>query len=187
MRFLAFFARHPRLRTGLVLVAAATVLAGGARLWTRVSPDAVRITITQVTAGPVYGALHPLKRVVYDRTIQSDATAQRLQRDFARMPIIDLTFDPFAAYLCNHVPDTYDTYTLVWYRAGLPVEQASSDPTGCGGWQGLWQSDGVFVVHAAGGIAKTLYADIAAATASHTTASGQAQWTARPASDARSV
>ncbi len=141
MRFLAWFARHPRLRTGLVFLAVAAVFVGGLRLWTSVPPDAVRITITQNTADPVYGVLHPLKRVIYDRTIQSDASAQRLQRDFARMPIIGLTFDPFAAYLCNHVPDTFDTYTLTWYRAGLPVEQASTDPSGCR----RWQSDGVFV------------------------------------------
>lgn len=154
MRLLELVARHPRIRTGLVLVAVVVVFVGGARLWTSVPPDAVHITITQVTAGPVYGALHPLKRVIYDRTIQSDASAQRLQRDF--MPIDDLTFDPFAASPCFHVPDTFDTYTLTWYRAGLPVEQASSDPTGCA----LWESDGVFVF---GGIGTTLYADIDAA------------------------
>ncbi len=156
MRLWELVTLHPRIRTGLVLVAVAVVFVGGARLWTSVPPDAVHITVTQVTRDPVYGVTRPIKRVIYDRTIQSDAIAQRLQRDF--MPIDDLTFDPFAAHLCQHVPDTYNTYTLTWYRAGLPVEQASSDPTGCF----LWESDGVF---AFGGIRTTLYADIAAAIA----------------------
>lgn len=141
MRFLAWFARHLRPRTGLVFLAVAAVFVGGLRLWTSVPPDAVRITITQNSADPVYGVLRPIKQVIYDRTIQSGATAVRLHRDFARMRIAGYTFDPFAAYLCGHVISPYDTYTLTWYRAGLPVEQASTDPSGCR----RWQSDGVFV------------------------------------------
>jgi hypothetical protein len=159
MRWLALGATHPWLRKGLALVAVVVVFSGGARLWTSVPPDAVHITITQITGDPVYGLTRPIKTIIYDRTIQSDASAQRLQRDFTRMPIAGFIFDPFAASSCLHVPNPYDTYALTWYRAGLPVEQASSDPTGCGDWQ----SDNVFVLDVPN--AKTLYADIAAVVA----------------------
>jgi hypothetical protein len=118
----------------------------------------VHITITSVNT---HDGMHPAtKTVTFDRTIHDGAVAQRLQRDLAGMPISDLTFDLFAAYLCNHVPNPYDIYALTWYRAGLPVEQASSDPTSCGNWQ----SDGIFVHGAI--YPNVLYADIAAATGS---------------------
>jgi hypothetical protein len=157
MRRLAWCARHPRLRTGLVFLAVAVVFMGGLRLWTSVPPDAVRITITQNTPDSAHGVLLPLQRVIYDRTIRNHAIAERLHRDFARMPIFDLTFDPFAAYPCiSHLYSAFDTYALTWYRAGSPLEQASTDPTDCR----LWESDGVFVHE---GDQDTLNADIAAA------------------------
>jgi hypothetical protein len=150
MRFLAFFARHPRLRTGLVLIAVAAVLHGGARLWTS-GPDAVHITITHVYAN---NYPHVVKSITYDRTIQDGAVAQQLQRDLAAMPInspSDRFVCPIGAW------PIYDAYTLTWYRAGLPVEQASADDTGCA----FWQDDIVFF-HTPYG-AETLYADIQAA------------------------
>jgi hypothetical protein len=149
MRFLAFFARHPRLRNGLVLVAVVVAVYGGARLWTS-GPDAVHITITQVNTDTAYGAI---QRVVYDRTIQNSATAQRLQRDLAALPInrpSDTFVCPIGAW------PTYDAYTLTWFRLGLPVEQASADDTGCA----FWQDDSVFIHRPYG--AETLYADIEA-------------------------
>ena len=48
----------------------------------------------------------------------------------------------------------YDSDTLTWYRAGLIVEQASGDRTGCG----IWQDDGVFLHRPSG--ADPFYADI---------------------------
>ena len=149
MRFLAFFARHPRLRTGLVLIAVAAVLHGGARLWTS-GPDAVHITITHVDAN-YYPRV--VKSITYDRTIQDSAVAQRLQRDLAAMPINGPS-DKFACPIGNG--PNYDAYTLTWYRLGLPVEQASADDTGCA----FWHHDIVFWHVPAG--RQVLYADIAA-------------------------
>jgi hypothetical protein len=155
MRFLALFARHPRLRTALVLIAVAAVLWGGARLWTS-GPDAVHITITHVDDE---NRLRPaIKTVTYDRTIPNSTVAQRLQRDLAAMPLAD----PFATYHCYLGPlpygtsSIYDAYTLTWYRAGLPVEHASANRTGCA-W---WTDDGVFARLPVN--AEVLYADIAA-------------------------
>ena len=154
MRFLAFFGQHPWLRTGLVLLTAAAVLYGGARVWTS-GPDAVHITITHVDG---HDGMHPATRTVtFDRTIHGGAVAQRLQRDLATMPIYT---DPFVSISCPLDHHTYDAYTLTWYRAGLPVEHASADRTGCA----IWQDDGVFS-HAPQN-ADALYADIAAATGS---------------------
>jgi hypothetical protein len=162
MRFLAFFAPHPWLRNGLVLIAVAAMLWGGARLWTS-GPDAVHITITHVDGD---GLPRIIKTVTYDRTIPNSAVAQRLQRDLAAMPLIT---DPFATFACplgNFTPSgtsrydsgfTYDAYTLTWYRAGLPVEQASADRTGCA----FWRDDGVLSHRPYG--AEVLYADINAA------------------------
>jgi hypothetical protein len=149
MRFLAFFAPHPWLRNGLVLIAVAAMLWGGARLWTS-GPDAVHITITHVDGE----SGHAVKTVTYDRTIQSGEVAQRLQRDLAAMPI---EFGPFVVWSCPLDHPTYDAYTLTWYRAGFLVEQASADRTGCAGWQ----DDGVFAHRPLG--AAALYADIEAA------------------------
>lgn len=154
MRFLLWFARHPWLRTGLMLLAAVAVLYGGARLWTS-GPDAVRITITHVDG---HDGMRPAtKTVTYDRTIANGAVAQRLQRDLATMPIE--TYDPFAAYSCPLDHQTYDAYTLMWYRAGLPVEHASADRTGCAEWQ-----DDIVFFHWPKN-ADALYADIDAAIA----------------------
>jgi hypothetical protein len=151
MQFLAFCARHPWLRNGLVLLMVAVVLYGGARLWTS-GPDAVHITITHVDG---HDGMRPAtKTVTYDRTIHDGAVAQRLQRDLATIPI---QTDHFAAYTCPRDHQTYDAYTLTWYRAGLPVEHASADRTGCD----IWLDDGVFFHVPAG--ADALYADIAAA------------------------
>ena len=94
MRFLTFFAPHPWLRNGLVLLAVAA------------------------------------------------------------MPI---NIDPFASSACLLDRPTYDAYTLTWYRAGLPVEQASANRTSCA----FWQDDGVFFHRPYG--AAALYADIYAA------------------------
>ena len=155
MRFLAFFAPHPWLRNGLVLIAVAAMLWGGARLWTS-GPDAVHITITHVDADRNPPAI---TTVTYDRTIPNGAVAQRLQRDLAAMPLAD----PFATYSCSLGPlpygtdAIYDAYTLTWYRAGLPVEQASANRTDCA----FWRDDGVFT-HTPHN-AEVLYADIEAA------------------------
>jgi hypothetical protein len=150
MRFPAWFAQHPRLRNGLVLLAAVALLWGGARLWTS-GPDAVHITITHVNGD---NFPHVITSVTYDGTIQNSAAAQRLQRDLAAMPLIIPS--PFSATSCPAESFTYDRYTLTWYRAGLPVEQASADDIGCG----IWRDDGVFF-HALAN-AQTLYADIEA-------------------------
>jgi hypothetical protein len=48
MRFLAWLARHPWLRTGLVVLAVVVALLGGMRLWMSVPSDAVHIMITHV-------------------------------------------------------------------------------------------------------------------------------------------
>jgi hypothetical protein len=135
MRFLAFFARDPWLRYGLMLLAAAAVLWGGARLWTSVPSDAVRITITYVDG---HDGMRPAsKTVTLDRTIHDGAVAQRLQRDLAALPLTD----PFATVACPSGHGyTCDAYTLRWYRAGLPVEQASANRTFCA----TWVEDGVF-------------------------------------------
>jgi hypothetical protein len=134
MRFPAFFAPHPWLRNGLVLIAVAAMLWGGARLWTS-GPDAVHITITHGERDPE--TLRTLtRRVTYDRTIPSGAVAQRLQRDLAAMPLIG----PFDTVGCFIDKPVYDAYTLTWYRAGLPVEQASVSRTACA----IWADDGVF-------------------------------------------
>jgi hypothetical protein len=112
MRLLAFFARHPRLRTELVCLAVVAVLVGGARLWTSVPPDAVRITIIHVDGAD--GTRLVTKTVTTDRTISNGAVAQRLQRDLAAMPLI---LDPFASFGCPLGSPygsgfIYDTYTL---------------------------------------------------------------------------
>ena len=150
MRFLAFLARHRWLRTGLVLIAIAAPLYGGARLWTS-GPDAVHITITHVDAN-YYPRV--VKSITYDRTIQNSAVAQQLQRDLAAMPINGPS-DKFACPIGNG--PNYDAYTLTWYRLGLPVEQASAEDTGCA----FWQDDGVFFHRGYG--AEVLYSDIQAA------------------------
>src|SRR5260221_3359589 len=152
MRFLTFFAPHPWLRNGLVISAVAAMLYGGARLWTS-GPDAVHITITNVERDPDDFRIAS-RSVTYDRTIQSGEVAQRLQRDLAAMPI---NIDPFASSACLLDRPTYDAYTLTWYRAGLPVEQASANRTSCA----FWQDDGVFFHRPYG--AAALYADIYAA------------------------
>ncbi len=149
MGFLALFARHRVLRNGLVLFAVAAMLFGGARLWTS-GPDAVHITITHVDGD---GVTHATTSVTYDGTIQSGEVAQRLQRDLAAMPLTD----PFGTYSCPNSPFTFDAYTLTWYRAGLPVEQASANRTGCA----FWRDDGVFFHMPVN--APAFYADINAA------------------------
>jgi hypothetical protein len=156
MWFLAFFAPHPWLRNGLVLIAVAAMLWGGARLWTS-GPDAVHITITHVDDD---NRLRPaIKTVTYDRTIPNSTVAQRLQRDLAAMPLAD----PFGTYSCALGPlpygtsSIYDAYTLTWYRAGLPVEQASANRRDCA----FWTDDGVFVRLPVN--AEAFYADINAA------------------------
>jgi hypothetical protein len=157
MRWWELLAPHPWLRAGLVVVTVAVVVAGGMRLWTNVPPDAVRITVTQVNLDPASRTPH---RVIYDRTIQNSTVAERLHHDFAGMPISGLTFDPFAAYGCFHVISPYDIYTLTWLRAGVPIEQANTDESGCRGWS----SDGLFVHQ---GDQDALNADIAAAIAAN--------------------
>jgi hypothetical protein len=150
MRFLAWFARHPRLRKGVVLVVVAVVLYGGARLWTS-GPDSVHITVTAVDATHFP---HLIRTITFDRTIDNSTIAQRLQRELAAMPV---QTDPFAAYSCPvGAWPTYDSYTLTWFRLGLPVEQASADDTGCA----FWHHDIVFWHVPAG--RQVLYADIAA-------------------------
>jgi hypothetical protein len=74
---------------------------------------------------------------------------------------------PFDTFGCFTDHPDYDAYTLTWSRFGLPVEQASASQTGCA----FCRDDGVFFHRPAG--AQALYADIAAAIAFHTTASGQ--------------
>jgi hypothetical protein len=145
----------------LVVVVVVVVFAGGVRLWTSVPPDAVHITITQITVDPVYGAYRPTKRIIYDRTIQNGIAAERLHREFAAMPIIDLTFDPFAAYPCGLIPPTFNVYMLTWLRAGVPIEQASGNPRACA----PWESDGLFVHNTPG--RQTFNADIEAAAAAN--------------------
>ncbi len=161
MRFVAWFARHPWLRTGLVLLAAVVVLMGGVRLWTSMPPDAVHITITHVDGDD--GMRPVIKTVTTDRTISNSAVAQRLQRDLTAMPLI---LDPFASLGCPMgspygTSFIYDTYTLTWYRAGVPIEQASVDDLGCA----IWRDDGVFFHRPYGD--QVLYADIDAAIAAH--------------------
>jgi hypothetical protein len=161
MRWWELLAPHPWLRTGLVLVVVVVVVAGGVRLWTSVPPDAVHITITQITTDPASRTLHLLKRVTYDRTIQNSTVAERLHRDFAGMPIAGLTFDPFAAYTCGLVGPTFNVYTLTWLREGVPIEQASGNPIACV----PWESDGLFIHNAPGW--ETFNADIEAAAAAN--------------------
>jgi hypothetical protein len=157
MRVLTLGATHPWLRNALMLLAVVAVLYGGARLWTS-GPDAVHITIMHV-AGDNYP--HVVKTITYDGTIQSGAVAQRLQRDLAALPLVE----PFAKYSCSLGSSTYgtdliyDAYTLAWYRAGLPVEQASANRTDCA----FWRDDGV-LTHTPYN-AEVLYADIAAVVA----------------------
>jgi hypothetical protein len=140
VRVLALFTRHSwlrKLRNGLVLLAAAAVLWDGARLWVS-TPDAVRITIIHVDGDD--GLRPAISTLTLDRTIHNGAVAQRLQRDLAALPLAD----PFALYSCPIGPGngyTYNAYSLTWYRAGLPVEQASASQTGCA----MWHDDGVFV------------------------------------------
>src|SRR5258707_14861347 len=155
MRFLAFLAPHPWLRNGLVLIAVAAVLWGGARLWTS-GLDAVHSTITHVNGE--HGLQHAIKTVTYDRTIPNSTVAQRLQRDLAAMPLTN-PFDTVACPIGSpYGTDViYDAYTLTWYRAGLPVEHASASRTDCA----TWTDDGVLFhspVNAQG-----FYADINAA------------------------
>ncbi|HEV2238038.1 MAG TPA: hypothetical protein VGR57_15365 [Ktedonobacterales bacterium] len=160
MRLVAWFARHPRLRVGLVFVVVVVVY-GGARWWTSGS-DAVHITITHVAGDD--GKSPATTSVTYDRTIPNGEVAQRLQRDLAAMPLADY-FGTYSCPLGNFIPSgdslydsgsTYDAYTLTWFRAGLPIEQASVKRTGCA----FWQDDGVFFHVPAG--AETMYADIEA-------------------------
>jgi hypothetical protein len=156
MRFLAFFGRHPWLRNGLLLIVAAAVLWGGAWLWTS-APDTVHITITHVYDD---GTRPAIKTLTLDRTIHNGEVAQRLQRDLAALPLSD----PFASISCplakDHT-DSYNIYTLTWYRAGLPVEQASENQAGaCTGWV----EDGVFFRSSVN--VDALYAAIDAATGS---------------------
>jgi hypothetical protein len=151
----SLFALHPGLRTGLIALAVVVVaLLGGIRLWTIVPPDAVHITISRVDAS---NAPQPIiQTITVDRTIHKSAVAQRLQQDLARLPFPPP--NPFATYTCLHDRSIYDTYTLTWYRAGLPVEHAEAHRTGCGWW---WVDH--FFLHLATPGAETLYADIDAA------------------------
>jgi hypothetical protein len=150
MRSPAFFARHPRLRTWALCLAVAVALVGGARLWMSVPPDAVHITIDHLLLD------EEVRYVVADRTIHDGAVARRLQRDFTALPLQGL-LDAAACPSSRFGGRIYDTYTLTWYRAGLPVEQAHVDDTGCA----IWRDDGVFFRRSYG--AQTLYADIEAA------------------------
>ncbi len=156
MRLLAWLARHPRLRTGLVLIVVASVFLGGARLWTS-GPDAVHITITYADRTVPYAPT----TVLTDRTIHSSTIAQRLQRDLAATRLIPYWELFSMAHTCPHGPpgDTHfhAAYTLTWYRAGLPVEQASVTDAACG----TWQEDGVFFRWPYG--IEDFYADIDAA------------------------
>jgi hypothetical protein len=155
-RLLAWFARHPRLRNGLVFLAVVVVLMGGARLWTS-GPDAVRVTITYADRT----VRHAPTTVLTDRTIRSSTVAQRLQRDLAATRLIPYWELFSVAHTCPHGPlgDTYfhAAYTLTWYRTGIPVEQASVTDAACD----LWREDGVFFRWPYG--TEYLYADIDAA------------------------
>jgi hypothetical protein len=143
MRFLAFFARHP-LRNGLVLFAVAAVLYGGARLWTS-GPDAMHITITHVAVSGWTWPRQTSTRVAVDRTILNRAIAQRLQREFAAIPLVpySVSCPNYSSFKRSTDVDYYDAYTLTWYRAGLPVEQASADWAGM--YSACWFDDGVFI------------------------------------------
>jgi hypothetical protein len=128
LRFLAFIAPHPRLRTGVASIAVMAMLGGGGRLWTSVPPDAVHITITHLNfdENRLVSAT-----VIGDCTIRNSAVAERLQRDLAALKLFglfDSTSGPTGSY------DSHNTYTLTWYWAGLPVEYAHEDRTGCGFW-----------------------------------------------------
>jgi hypothetical protein len=125
-----------------VLLGVVAVLLGGARLWA-IGPDAVHITITGGST-------------ITDRTIHNSEVAQRLQRDLAAMQLMPY-WEIFAPTSCSAGPPGHDAYTLTWYRAGLPVEQANVDDADCG----FWREDGVLFHRPYG--EQVLYADIDAA------------------------
>jgi hypothetical protein len=139
-------------RTGLVVLAVVVALVGGVRLWMSAPSDAVHITITHVNQD----LSRPLiKTVTADRTIHNSTIAQRLQRDLAALPVLHQPSDPNAVVSCSGGPD--DTYTLMWYRAGLPVEEASMNREYCS----IWRDDGIVLRWPLGG--QVLLDDIDAA------------------------
>lgn len=94
------------------------------------TPDTIRITITHV--GDVTRANPPVT-VVTDRSIHDAALAVHLQHELATMPLVPV---PSTPTYCAMGANSYDTYTLTWYRAGLAVEQASASPgSGCAFWK----------------------------------------------------
>lgn len=100
------------------------VIMGMLRLWTW-WPDTVHITVTQRNGN---GYSH----VIYDRTINDAAIAQRLQQDVAAFSIDE---NPLHSYSCGV---SGGTYTLQWSRFGIITEVASE--TEC---SSMWMEDGV--------------------------------------------
>lgn len=121
------------LRNALILIAVGAVLIVGIRLWTA-APDTVRAIITHHTGN---GSAPDVVTTIFDRTAHDPVLAQQLQRDLAALPILSPT-DRFA---CPDMLPSYDTYSLEWSRAGLYVEQATADTTGCA----FWREDGLLV------------------------------------------
>lgn len=95
-------------------------------LWTA-APDTVQVTVIHHAGN---GSAPDVVSTIFDRTMHEPAVAQRLQRDLAALP----TVSPFANESCPPHFYPYDTYTLTWSRAGLFVETASADTSGCTLW-----------------------------------------------------